>query len=232
VIGIAEQPNRTGPGRRGPQRWVTAGITVLIVGLLVWVIGFSSVLGVRSVRVTGTSLLRAQQIRDAAAVRSGAPLFRLDTGSIARRVAALPEVRSVKVDTSYPSTVTIKVTERVAVGYRPTGGGAALVDQDNVAFRTVAKPPSGLPRLEISNDAARTVAEIQVAAALPVAVTKVVGFISVPTTESITLTLTDGRTILWGGVDRSAEKAHLLQALLSQPGRYFDLSDPESVISR
>jgi cell division protein FtsQ len=232
VIGIAEQQDRTRPVRRRPERWVTTGIAVLIVALLVWVIGFSSVLGVRSVRVTGTSLLTAQRIRDAAAVRSGAPLFRLDTGSIARRVEALPEVRSVKVDTSYPSTVTIKVTERVAVGYRPTGAGAELVDQDNVAFRTVAKPPSGLPRLEISNDADRTAAEIQVAAALPDAVTKVVGFISVPTTESITLKLTDGRTILWGGVDRSAEKAHLLQALLSQSGKYFDLSDPESVISR
>jgi cell division protein FtsQ len=48
----------------------------------------------------------------------------------------------------------------------------------------------------------------------------------------VTLTLNDGRTVLWGGTDRSADKARLLSALLGQPGRYFDLSDPSSVISR
>jgi cell division protein FtsQ len=50
--------------------------------------------------------------------------------------------------------------------------------------------------------------------------------------ESITLTLRDGRTVLWGGTDRNADKAKLLPAILGQPGRYFDVSDPDTVISR
>jgi hypothetical protein len=38
--------------------------------------------------------------------------------------------------------------------------------------------------------------------------------------------------VLWGGVERSADKARLLSVLLGQPGRFFDLSDPSTVISR
>ena len=56
--------------------------------------------------------------------------------------------------------------------------------------------------------------------------------VSAPSQESVTLTLRDGRTVLWGGTDRSADKARLLSVLLGQPGRYFDLSDPSAVTSR
>jgi cell division protein FtsQ len=206
-----------------------AALVLLLIG---WLIGFSSVLGARTVTVKGNHSLSAAKIREVAGVRSGTPLLRLDKGAVRNRIAALPEVYAVTVSTSYPSTVTITVTERVAVAYRPTGAGAQLLDHDNVAFRTVPSPPNGLPKVDLAGDQAKSAAATLVAGSLPASVAAKVVAITAPTTESITLMVNDGRTILWGGTDRSQEKANLLQALLSQPGSYFDLSDPDAVISR
>lgn len=220
----------------GPQRHLTrwlivAGILVIAL-FLGWLVAFSSMFGVRTVTVTGTKLVTAAQVRSAADISSGTPLARLDTGAIQARVAAIPEVRTVTVSTSYPSTVTITVTERVAVGYRSGPDGSSLVDAGNVQFRTTARPPVGLPRLQLSGDPAATAATAMVAAALPTALGRKITQISAVSAESVTLTLADGRTVLWGGTDRDVDKARLLPVLLSQPGHYFDISDPSSVISR
>lgn len=217
---------------RPRTRWlVLAGAAALVLGL-VWLVGFSSALGVRKIQVSGQRRVSTAEILNAAAIRSGAPLSRLDTEAIKERVARIPAVRTVKVSTSYPATVSIAVTERSAVGYRPDAAGAVLVDADDVAFATVAKAPALLPQLQISGDPTLSAAAATVAGSLTPAFREVVARIAAPTTQTITLTLTDGRTVLWGGTDRSAEKAKLLPVLVHQPGTYFDVSDPSSVISR
>jgi cell division protein FtsQ len=54
-----------------------------------------------------------------------------------------------------------------------------------------------------------------------------VGRIAAPSVASITLTLTDGRTVIWGTNERTEEKAEKLAALLTQPGRIYDVSSPD-----
>jgi cell division protein FtsQ len=216
---------------RHRARWLVLVTVLVLAAVAAWLIGFSSVLGVRTVAVTGERRVSTEQILAAAGIRHGAPLSRLDTAGIRDRVAALPAIRTVTVHSSYPSRVSIRVTERVAVGYRPDDGGSVLVDADNVQFATVGKA-LGLPELQISGDPAVSAAAAAVAGALPRTFLSVVGSISVPTMQSISLKLTDGRTVLWGGTDRSAEKAKLVPVLIHQPGTYFDVSDPSSVISR
>lgn len=214
------------------RRWWYLVAAALVLALLVWLIAFSSVLGVRSVNVVGARTLTPAEVRAVADIRGGTPLARLDTAAVSRRLRGLAPIRSVSVSASYPASVTIRITERTAVGYRPVDGGEVLVDGDNVAFRTVRTPPARLPRLLVSGIDAPSAAVAVVAAALPAKVAAKVSSIAAATQESVTLTLNDGRTVLWGGTDRSADKARLLSALLHQPGRYFDLSDPSSVISR
>ncbi len=210
---------------------ILAGILVLAL-FVVWLVGFSSALGVRTITVTGDHRVSTAQILTAADVRRGAPLSRLDTAAIRDRVGAIPAVRKVTVTTSYPSTVHITVTERTAVGYRPDSAGARLVDAADVEFATVSAAPTGLPELQLSGDPSLSAAEAAVAGTLTSAFRTVVARIAAPTTQTITLTLTDGRTVMWGGTDRSGEKAKLLPVLVHQPGQYFDVSDPSSVISR
>lgn len=224
---------RSGRPDGGHQRlWLVLGIVVLLAISSIWVIAFSSVLGVRSVTVAGAHQVSVSQIEAAAGIKRGTPLARLDTARVLARVEAIAEIKKVTVGKSYPSSVRIEVTERVAVGYRLVAGAAALVDMDNVQFRTMAKAPAGLPQLQVSGDVANAAATATVAAALSTALAARVALISAPSTESITLTLTDGRTVMWGGTDRSIDKARLLSALISRPGNYFDVSDPSLVISR
>ena len=54
-----------------------------------------------------------------------------------------------------------------------------------------------------------------------------VGRVAAPTAAAVTLTLTDGRVVVWGSTDRSQEKAEKLAALLTVPGRSYDVSSPE-----
>ncbi|MDQ1751204.1 MAG: cell division protein FtsQ [Pseudonocardiales bacterium] len=213
------------------RRWLMLAGAVVLVASLTWIAGFSSLLGVGSVDVRGTRTLSAEQITQAAAIKPGTPLIRLDTSAVQRRVEALPEVRSATVTTSYPSTVGITIIERIAVGYRSAGGVVTLLDAGGVAFRTVSTAPRGLPELSAA-DVALGNAAAAVAGSLSSAVAGQVRTVTAGSSESITLTLRDGRTVLWGGTDRNADKAKLLPAILGQPGRYFDVSDPDTVISR
>jgi cell division protein FtsQ len=214
------------------RRRLIGAIVVLAVLLIGWLVGFSSLLGARTVTVTGVRLLTAEQVRRLAAVPPGAPLVRLDTAGIARRIEALPEVRAVAVHLSYPGTVDLRVFERVPVGWQRAGTRVRLVDASGVAFWTQPDAPAGLPRIDTTLDRTRALAMAQVAGSLPPPVAQRVSHLSAPSAESITLQLRDGRTVLWGGTDRSADKARLLPALFGQPGTYFDVSDPDTVISR
>jgi cell division protein FtsQ len=54
-----------------------------------------------------------------------------------------------------------------------------------------------------------------------------VGRVAAPSVAAITLTLTDGRTVVWGTTDRTDEKALKLAALLTQPGQTYDVSSPD-----
>ncbi|MDR1999267.1 MAG: FtsQ-type POTRA domain-containing protein [Frankiaceae bacterium] len=200
-----------------------------------WVVLFSSVLGVRSVEVSGAALLSADQVRAAAGIRPGAPLARLDTRAIAARVEKVPAVRQAAVELSYPSTVRIRVAERVAVGFqRGDDGGPVLVDQAGTPFRAVDQPPAGLPELIVAApDALRAAAPVS--AALPPELLSQVASIGADSVNAVTLSLVDGRTVRWGaaaGAAADAAKAGLLVAVLGQPGSSFDISAAGIVVIR
>lgn len=225
------------PRRRYPI--VIAGAVALVL-IAVWIVAFSSVLGVRTVTVSGTKAVTVAQVETAAAIKSGTPLIRLDTGAVRKRVEAVAGVASASVSVSYPSTVHIRVSERVAVGYiaAPGGGAFTLVDRTGVQYENVDAAPTGLPRFALPAGSTSTAAEATgravtvVAAALSPAVRAQLNQISADTPQAITLTLRDGRTVAWGSADRSPQKAALLPALLGQPGTHFDVTNPDLVVAR
>lgn len=222
-------------GRRSAYRVAIATLIIGAVAILVWAVAFSPVLGAKRIVVRGVHVLTAAQIRQAAAIRHGTPLLRLDTRAAARRVEALPDVASAHVRISYPSTVEITVSERMAVGYVLAGGAAVLVDGTGRQFRSTPTPPAGLPRFEIAMDSDQIAvgqAVATVAGALPAAIRTELRAIAANTPQAVVLRLVDGRTVLWGGADRSADKAQVLPALLGRPGTIFDVSDPDVVVAR
>jgi cell division protein FtsQ len=206
----------------------TVGLTVLTVALGL-VLYFTPAMSARSIIVTGIGAVTRDQVLDAAQVRLDTPLLQINTDQVADRVAAIRRVASARVQRQYPSALRITIVERVPVVVKEFPDGPHLYDRDGVDFAT-APPPPALPYIDVRNPGPTdppTKAALAVLLALRPEVVAQVGRIAAPSVASITLTLTDGRTVIWGTNERTEEKAEKLAALLTQPGRIYDVSSPD-----
>ncbi|MEL4357308.1 MULTISPECIES: cell division protein FtsQ/DivIB [unclassified Luteococcus] len=225
--------------RRAEQRRNTlllSGVAALVLLALamVWLVRFSPVLSARQVEVTGTRLVSQDRVVQAAQVPLGTPLARLETDPIAQRVASqLTEVGQVRVSTSLPGTVRIEVTERTAVYLRHSGSVYQSVDASGVIFATAAKPAKGAIVASTATVDNRLLADVAtVVQALPTEVRGQVTAVDATSPDRIVLSLTKGRSVVWGSAVASDQKAPVLVALLGQKATVFDVSSPGSPTTR
>lgn len=220
-----------------PARGVVRGLKVLLASVVLALVGiglglilyFTPAMSAREIVVTGTGAVTREEVLDAARVRPGTPLLQINTNQVADRVAAIRRVASARVQRQYPSALRITIVERVPVVVKDFPDGPHLFDRDGVDFAT-APPPPAVPYIDVANPGPTdpaTKAALQVLLALRPEVLGQVGRIAAPSVASITLTLGDGRTVIWGTTDRADEKAEKLAALLTQPGRVYDVSSPD-----
>lgn len=237
-----QRRRRVRPGRRQwlprlPRRAVLGilGGLVVVAGALSWLVLFSSVLAVRMVAVTGTEDGNAAAVREIASIPEGLPLARLDTDAVTERLLLLPQIESVSVQRSWPSTVRIKVVERVPVALVDVDGVQWLIDRNAVLFAQVTEPPAGAPLLEVQNAASddrATLAALEVIGALPADIRDRLARVSAETPDSVVLHLVGGRTVIWGSAEDSDRKALVLAGVFSQPGGTIDVSSPSAVVIR
>ena len=206
----------------------SALVSVVVVGagLLLY---FTPIMSARTIVVTGIGAVTQDEVVAAAAVAPGTPLLQVNTDAVAERIAEIRRVASARVQRQYPSTLRITIVERVPVVVRDYPDGVHLFDKDGVDFAT-APPPPGIPYLDTENPGPNdpaTEAALQVMTSLRPDVASQVGRVSAPSMAAITLTLIDGRTVVWGTTDRTEEKALKLAALLTQPGQVYDVSSPD-----
>lgn len=230
VIGASGEP---APLPRGAVR----GLKLLIWGVLIavgavglgLVLYFTPVMSVRNLAIEGIDAVPRDQVVAAVAVRTGTPLLQVDTEKVANRVANIRRVANVRVQREYPSSLRVTVAERIPVAVKDFPDGSHLYDRDGVDFAT-APPPPGLPYMDVDNPGPSdpaTKAALQVLTALRPEVAGQIGRVAAPSIASITLTLADGRVVVWGTIDRTDEKAEKLAALLTQPGHTYDVSSPD-----
>ncbi|WP_460356771.1 cell division protein FtsQ/DivIB [Mycobacterium sp. ZZG] len=206
----------------------TALIAVLVVGLGL-LLYFTPIMSVRTIVVVGVGAVTQDEVVAAAAVAPGTPLLQVDTDAVAERVAGIRRVASARVQRQYPSTLRVTLVERVPVVLKDYPDGVHLFDKDGVDF-AVAPPPPGIPYLDTENPGPNdpaTRAALEVMTSLRPDVASQIGRVSAPSVAAITLTLVDGRTVVWGTTDRTDEKALKLAALLTQPGQVYDVSSPD-----
>lgn len=204
-------------------------LLALITGALGLVVYFTPLMSARSVEVKGAEVVTSEEVLGAAQVKLGTPLLQIDTDAVADRVAGIRRVASARVQRGYPATVRITIIERIPLVVKDFPDGPHLFDRDGVDFAS-APPPPGLPYLDVDNPGPAdppTKAALDVMVALPPGVAAQVGRVAAPSVAAITLTLVDGRTVVWGTTDRANEKAEKLAALLTQPGRTYDVSSPD-----
>lgn len=231
---------RVGLRRHRWFRIAMAGLVAVVLGALVWVIWFSSVLDVRTVSVKGETSLTAAQVRDVAAVPLGEPLARADLTAIEARVKVVPRVRVVEVSRSWPHGVTITITERSAVVWLASGGEIRGVDRYGVDFRSYAKEPADLIEARVSTtDPAVRVDTVRAVALIAERIRRddpdlleQVQAITAESKDSVALDLTKGRTVTWGSEAQGARKLEVLRTLLEIDAKGYDVSAPDQPTTR
>jgi cell division protein FtsQ len=230
---IAGERIRYQPPRR---LWRAAFFALAMAGIVIgvtWALLGSKLLVVRSVAVTGTHLVPEAEVLAMADVQTGTPMVRVNAAQIAARVDTLRQVQSVQVIKSWPDSIVIKVRERVsAVAVQaPVGGGFDLVDSYGVVVRWVPSRPDRFPVYDTTTAVAalRGNPSVALAAAvlgeLPSTVRSSVKSVSVPDGQ-VTVVLTNGVTVVWGGTDGATTKAQVLAILMRTHAKYYDVSAP------
>jgi cell division protein FtsQ len=223
------------PRRRWPWTIALVLVGALIVGAI-YIVGFSPVLALRTVVVTGSGAdTLATEVRSAVGLADGTPLALVSLGEVRDRVAAVGPVASVTVARQWPHTLVVTVTARAPVAVTQANGRWWLLDATGKPYQPVASPPANLMPIDLSTPAEgdrATVAALGVLLVLPPDVRSTVAAVSAPTAYDISLHLKDGRTVTWGSNTDNALKVRVLQAVLARPGHVYDISDPTLVTVR
>lgn len=194
-----------------------AAVALVVVVTLIWLVFFSSVLTVRSVKVTGNGTIGTARIERAAQVPMDEQLIHVDLAAIQARVESIPAVESAAVSRSWPHAITIRVTPRVPIAIVDRGTGLQAVDAHGVLFGTYQHAPADLPvlRTEPNVTAAALAEAAQVVISLPGSIAGRVEHVDAESPDEITLHLSGGVTVVWGSSQDSSAKAEVLAALLA-----------------
>lgn len=213
---------------------VAAGLLVALV-VAAWVVLGSPWLRADEVRVDGAQRVQQAEVDAALGDQLGRPLARVDTGAVEERLEQLSQVRSVQVVRDWPSTLEVRLTERVPVAAVPGEAGFALVDDAGVVVETVPEPPAGLAVVSEETVAAggeALEAAVAVLQTMPDDLRATVAGTSAATPDSVTLALTSGAQVVWGSADESDRKAAVLRILLARPAQVYDVSAPGTPVTR
>jgi cell division protein FtsQ len=214
-------------------------MAIAIVAGVAWALLESRFFVVRGVQVTGTHLVTPAQVRSAAGLPDGLPLIRVNGAAVAHRVERLRQVQSVRVSRDWPDRVLISVTERVPALAVPDSQGYDLIDKYGVVVESVSEQPLDTPILNLppgSQPAALRGNRAVYAAAvvvreLPRYLARSLVSVRAPSPAEVTLRLSGGVSIVWGGTDRAAEKAKELAVLMRTHARSYDVSAPGTAVT-
>ncbi len=222
--------------RRPWRRALLVVLAAATLGLLVWVVGWSTWLGLDDVEVTGVTGPEAAAVVKLVDVPVGTPLARVDTEAVGARVRERVTIAEVSVRRSWPGTLTVEVVPRTAaLVIRNPQGRLEVVDAEGVVFGTVRAVPKGVPVVTATGAGGTTrealLSSLALLEALPADLAGTVSGIKVSSANLITFTL-GKRTVVWGGGEDSARKVAILSALLRTKAKVIDVSAPDTPVTR
>lgn len=219
--------------RQRPRRWPWVLALVLILSLAggaYYMVRWTSVLGLKQVVVTGVSGSLADRVRAAVDVPTGTPLITVEPAAVVAQVkAAVPEVETVTAVRKWPDAVLVTVTPRTAVAATQANGAWWLLDRYGVPYLKVSAKPEKLLTVDLATPGPHdraTLGAIAVIVSLPKSVAAQVTAVVARSPYRIVLSLTGGKTVIWGDDTQVEAKAKVLPVLLEQPGTTYDISDP------
>lgn len=218
------------------RRWLVALLVVAVLVGLGWLLGFSSVLDVRTVEVTGAQKSDAPAIEQIAQQEQGRPLARVDAGEMSARIIdEVPGVKEVDVDRGWPHTLNVKVTSRVPVLAVRQDEGFRLLDVHGVVIRTVASAPKDVPTVTAQGNAEVSGHGVKAARgmlrALPEDMRDRVRDVTVDGADQVSFRL-GSTTIVWGDAESPEVKVRVIPILLEKKPEIIDVSAPGSPVTR
>jgi cell division protein FtsQ len=195
----------------------------------------SSLVAVKTVRIVGTGAGDAQLEQSLRKAGRRMTTLDVDHGALAEVVRPFPVVKSLSADPTFPSTLTIEVTERHPAALIGGGSDAVAVAGDGMVLRGVPASRLDLPQLPLSAPPKRgrlrgpVRGQAQVLGAAPRPLRPYLDR-SVNDSSGIGVVLDGGVELRFGSAARAADKWQAAAAVLSDPGLgaldYVDLSVP------
>lgn len=245
---VLEFPDTASRAHRRHRRlwWITGAAATLLVAVLGAVLYFSPVLAVTTVTVTGTDLLQRDRAQELLSPVQGRPLPQVGQQTVEDLLGDEPAVDDVRVRAEPPHGLSVEVVEHVPVAMVHRGQDRILYSAAGTVLATLPSDRAAeyqLPSVKSAEDVRdpRVFDAItSVLGTLPESIRGQLRSASAETTDSVTLTLTDGRTVLWGNPEQGARKAQVLEVLLTMPEdegegmsvREFDVSTPDRPVTR
>lgn len=205
--------------RRVWTAWLLAAASVVVAG---WVLLVSPWGTVRTVEVTGTDRIPAQDVHALVDPQTGRPLLLVDPGALEQQVRSLRLVADVRVSRAWPGALHVDVRERQPVAALPAEGGLSLVDREGVEVEVVARAPRTLPVVEVDLVTAGPQAvrsALDSLAVMPADLRAQVRRIGAASGDGVWFRLADGDTVVWGDASQPALKVAALDALRRQTAR-------------
>ncbi|MGH9044976.1 MAG: cell division protein FtsQ/DivIB [Acidimicrobiales bacterium] len=214
------------------------GAAVASLAAIGWPVAHSSLFSAKVLVVTGNEHTPTRAVLKAAALSSHPALLDVNPGADEARIEALPWINTAKVAISWPDSVKVTVTERIAVAYSRARSAPGRIDELDRVGRVLAvadSPPPGLPQVLVAgSETPAPRAALDVAAVLPVALRPVVSALSSSPASGVDIALLDGTGVVFGPPTNMTEKFEDIAAVISgatlPAGSVLDVTVPAAPV--
>ncbi|MGW9626759.1 FtsQ-type POTRA domain-containing protein [Microbacterium sp. NPDC055521] len=215
--------------RRRFAVWGTTGALVaLVLGSVI--AAYSPLFAVEKITVAGATSIDPAVVQQSLGDQIGRPLALVDADRVKSALAEFPIIESYALEIRPPRELLVRIVERTPVGALRDGDAYAVVDAAGVVLSSSEERPEGTPELDITGglgSAAFRSAGL-VMRSLPADLRATVTEVRATSGDDVTLSLADGKTVVWGSERDSARKAAVLVRLIAAAPQSstFDVSSP------
>jgi cell division protein FtsQ len=225
--------------RRRKIIWASIAGSLAAILIFVGVGVFTPVLALQAIVVEGATRVPADQIMAALQPQINKPLPLVDMGAVRQAVEAQPLVKTYSTVAVPPHTLVIKIVERSPIGYVMVNNDLTMVDPAGVVLEVSTERIPGVPLITVEGGDVKSqgfAAAIDVILSLPSALAGQLEEVIANTTDDVTLVLTGGARVFWGGPENAAMKNRVLAQLLAVNPvgsvSEYDVSSPKTAVVR
>ncbi|QIK64445.1 FtsQ-type POTRA domain-containing protein [Leucobacter viscericola] len=207
--------------RRRRRNWFIALGTVAALALFVAVGVFTPLMAVRDVQIEGATSVKVEDLQKALSDFRGVPLALVQDSAIRDALEPFPGIERYSMEVIPPSTLKVRIEERVPVLSIEKGGAFQLYDAAGVMLGTAEAPPAGVPLASgpASDKKSKAfAASARVLRDMPAELRAQVVSITASSGQDVTLKLASGVEVMWGDAELSKKKAVVLTSMLGALG--------------